>query len=165
MGSATGSGVGTESSECDHRDLRLLLTLMLILFRLSDGGERRRRHRTKSIGRHIMSSRHIVPITTPTNSTVLRADFEDGAAVEVGKLEVIISVAPGTTISGSWLLTQAVAIVVILSTVTVGVCSRVTVWSISVVESGVEDSLEDDVSVGNTVVAKVLSIVVTPITE
>lgn len=51
------------------------------------------------------------------------------------------------------------------SMVTVEVCSRVTVRGISVVESDVEDSLEDDVSVGNTVVAKVLSIVVTPITE
>jgi hypothetical protein len=90
MGSAIGSGVGTESSECDHRDLPSLLTLMLILFWLSDGGERRRRHRTNRIGIHSMASRQSVPITTPTNSAVLRRDFEDGAAVEVGKFEGII---------------------------------------------------------------------------
>jgi hypothetical protein len=60
---------------------------------------------------------------------------------------------------------KTVEMVGVSSMVTVEVCSRVTVRGISVTESNVEDSLEDDVSLGNTVVAKVLSIVVTPITE
>jgi len=60
---------------------------------------------------------------------------------------------------------KTVEMVGVSSMVTVEVCSRVTVWGISVVESDGEGSLEDDVSLGNIVVAKVLSIVVTPITE